>query len=268
MKRPLLPPRGIFTGTRILFDRELSAPVKETLLQIMALTWGSDSHTSPPLTYPLLEHLTGKTDRTLRGHLAVLRNYHAALRLQHAGPGQFIINLSGWLFKSDEPSQPQNGKVLPQPVKADRASLVDSQDRQSIKTENNHKEEEEFHTLRKEILPPPSDQSGQKKDGGKHSQHQTQLSGAVEKRLREAGVFPALLAEVAARAAEGKYKDKDLLALLAWCETDQPERPGGLFMGRLRVGARATTEYYSPACPRCGLRGRHGPECPRRYTEY
>ena len=129
LTRPLLPPRGIFASTRLLFDHGLSASIKETLLELMALTWGSDSHVTPPLSYPLLEHLTGKDARTLRGHFAALRTYHAALRLQRADGGYFIVWLAPWLFNNalepeaarsggkanEDFSRPVTGNFLPEP---------------------------------------------------------------------------------------------------------------------------------------------------------
>ena len=91
---------------------------------------------------------------------------------------------------------------------------------------------------------------------------ETRLSADLQTRLREAGLFPSLLPEVAASA----YSEDELRALLEWCCTDQPERPAGLFMGRLRAGAYPPAQFSQPACPRCGLRGKHKPECPRRYA--
>jgi hypothetical protein len=270
MPRSLLPPRGIFAGTSILFNRDLSAPVKETLLQVMALSWGSDSHTTPPLTYTLLEHLTGKNARTLRGHLAELRSYQAVLRLQPAGSGQFFLILADWLFGSTQGSADappadlktaaRGGKVLPQPVKEDDDLILNDFDQQE--------QEESDSNPVKNVLP-LNDQSGRAAKRAAPTRRgaaKKPLSGAVEKRLREAGVFPSLLPEVAARAAEYAFKDKDLLALLDWCLADQPERPAGLFVGRLRAGGRAPAEFYTPPCPRCGQRGKHSQECPHRYA--
>lgn len=92
------------------------------------------------------------------------------------------------------------------------------------------------------------------------------MSAALEETLREAGVFPGLLPEVAGLAARDGRSDADLRALLAWCQDDEPRRPAALFVARLRIGARAPDDYRRPACPRCGQRGGHSPECPRRYA--
>ncbi|NLG95750.1 MAG: hypothetical protein GX491_00160 [Chloroflexi bacterium] len=103
MSRPLLPPRGIFVGTRILFNRAIPTPMKETLLQLMALAWRNKTRTTPVISLPELEKLTGKDARTLRGHLAHLRNPFTALRLQYTGTGQFIIVLAEWLYNNKAP---------------------------------------------------------------------------------------------------------------------------------------------------------------------
>ena len=118
MARTLLPPRGLFIGTRWLFDPALPASVKETLIQLMTLSWGRDGHATPPISYPPLEALPGKHARTLRGHLLALRNYHAALRLQRADTGQFIVALADWLFINTA-GMPEDrsdcGEILPEP---------------------------------------------------------------------------------------------------------------------------------------------------------
>jgi hypothetical protein len=262
--RPLLPPRGLFVGTRLLFDTRLSPTLKETLLQVMAMAWGVDGHTTPPLTYPLLERLTGKDARTLRGHFALLKNYDAALRLQYIEPGRFIVCLAGWLFTNQVPA---GGKDLPQ----------------HDEEINNLTRESEEEELKSNSLSLPllndSDQPGPKpagraQNGGNSADRRQKKGGktapgiarALAERLNAAGVFPSLMPEVAERAAQGKYSEDELNALLDWCAEDQPERPAALFIGRLRAGARAPEGFRQPACPRCGQRGKHASDCPRRYA--
>jgi hypothetical protein len=269
MTRSLMPPRGLFIGTRWAYDPQLSASVKETLLQLMTLTWGRDGHTTPPLSYPLLEHLTGKPARTLRGHIQLLRTYHAALRFQRAETGEFIIALAGWLFRNDVPAQDaaaDSGEILPVPVKEDHIK----------------EEEEEIPQIPVNLLPPPSDPDHalnaaefcQEKPGNEVSSQpktaqkprQPGLSRALEKRLRDAGVFPKLLGEVASLAEQYRYTAADINRLLDWCMDDQPESPAPLFVGRVRAGARAPAVYAKPPCPGCGMRGKHDPECRMRYA--
>jgi hypothetical protein len=278
MPRSLLPPRGIFAGTRLVFDRDLSASVKETLLQLMALSWGTDSHTTPALSYTLLEHLTGKNVRTLHGHMATLRSHQSVLRFQPAGSGQFIIIFSGWLFGGPD-GESAAGKNLPAAGKNLHLPVKEEDD---LLNPIEIKEQEESIDFTDEFFPPLNDHNAANHAPAKPTpailapailapeaaapKAAKPLSKAVEKRLREAGVFPALMGEIASRASEGKLKDKDLLALLDWCAADQPERPAALFVARLRAGGRAPAEFYAAACPRCGERGRHSAECPRRYA--
>lgn len=79
--------------------------------------------------------------------------------------------------------------------------------------------------------------------------------------LLAAGIFRGLLDEVISYGRS----DEDLLALLAWAGEDQPKRPAGLFMARLRLHATAPDEYYGEACPDCGHYGGHTEHCRKRY---
>jgi hypothetical protein len=110
MPRPLIPPRGVFVASHLLFDERLTPTVRDTLVQIMALAWSSPDHCTPPLALDTLARLTHKSPRRLKGHIAVLRNNLAALRLQHAGDGQVVYVLADWLFadknKPCKPLQP------------------------------------------------------------------------------------------------------------------------------------------------------------------
>ena len=91
MPRPLKPPRGIFIATQVIFHPALSPALKDTLLRLMALAWASGGHFTPPLSYAQLAALTGRSLRSLHAHLSELRDTYAALRLQRAGDGNFII---------------------------------------------------------------------------------------------------------------------------------------------------------------------------------
>lgn len=269
MPRPLLPPRGLFISTRVLFNNQLPFCLKETLLMLMALTWSSPHHKTPLITYKLLEQLTGKPKRTLRGHLADLRTYQAVLRLQYAEAGQFIIELAPWLFvqaaeKSGEKpvegvSEQGGGEIPPLPVKEEEeySELTDSKDSLLLLySVHDHNAAERQKTAKN--APPEAQKTAP-------TAPPKTLSKALTARLVKAGVFPALLDEIAARAAQGRYSARDLAALLAWVEEDQPQNPAPLFVARLRAGARAPRVYFEPACPRCGKRGGHAQDCPRRY---
>ena len=80
-------------------------------------------------------------------------------------------------------------------------------------------------------------------------------------------MFPALLPEVEARAAQWQYSAKEIDRLLDWCADEQPERPAALFIGRVRAGARAPAVYNTAPCVQCGKRGKHTEDCTQRYTQ-
>lgn len=94
----------------------------------------------------------------------------------------------------------------------------------------------------------------------------SRLSKTILAKLLKAGVFPALLDEIAAHAEQGKYSGKELAALLAWAQEDEQRHPAALFVTRLRAGARAPKIFFEPACQRCGKRGGHAQDCPQRYV--
>lgn len=330
MSRSLLPPRGIFVGTRILFNRAIPTSMKETLLQLMALTWGNRARTTPVISLPELEKLTGKDARTLRGHLAHLRNPFTALRLQYTGTGQFIIVLAEWLYSNKVPMPERlmqmsddcsRGRNLPQhdydkKINHDQIKKSDSlifnfnDPDHDPDHDHDHKHSARGSGRKQrpdnapsgeaalfsesgfaqddpedERLDWPSeddpdedldddlyedyDEDGDDQlpagsgfdDGGKTPGERT-LSESLQVQLREAGVYAFLMDEV----ANSDYREEELEALLRWCENSQPGRSGGMFMVMLRKGVRAPAFYRQPPCPRCGLVGKHAPECPHRYA--
>src|ERR1700690_137553 len=98
MTKPLIPPNGLFVSSRVLFHPTMTAALKDTLIQMMALTWGDKARMTPVLTYPLLEQVTGKSARRLYGQFTVLRKTYSALKLQSAGNRTFVLTLAEWLF--------------------------------------------------------------------------------------------------------------------------------------------------------------------------
>lgn len=285
-----LPPSGLFLGTRVLFTRDLSPHLKETLLQILALCASAGGHATPPVSIRALAQLTAKPDRTLREHIALLRE-QGLLQISAAGrPYQFTLHLADWLF--DDRLPPQAGGSS----SGDESATTDGPNPAPIRTHltpDSLKEEEELNTYRYSVIlplppsnhhptgaqPEPAHPNGrtrkplraQKAERARGSGRYTarrmpdNLPADLRERLLSAGVFPALLHEIAERAEQDDYSPADLLALLDWCAADQPESHAALFIGRLRAGARAPAAYTQPACPRCGQRSGHAPDCPRRY---
>ena len=88
MPRPLLPPRGIYIPTTILYNRELSPTVIHTWIQLRGLAWGQDE--TPELSILQLSELTGKSRSTIFGHMALLRQW-GALRWRSSDDGTLIV---------------------------------------------------------------------------------------------------------------------------------------------------------------------------------
>jgi len=255
MPKPLKPPRGVFVSSTVIFLPSLKAQVRDTLIQLLALAWGSESHHTPPLSLPQLAALTGKSIGRLYGHIAILRDEHTALRLQGAGDGQTIICFADWLFPNASPGA----------SRFEKPKLPDE-------------EEESVNDPNKTCKTPPpvNDPDNDRKNPEPCSQpadkssnlptkpgQANRLTDELSSLLLSAGVFPSLLEEV---AASGK-SEADLKALLAWSQADKPESPAALFIGRLRSGARAREIYYQAPCPCCGQYGTHRDDCRKRYRE-
>jgi hypothetical protein len=285
MTRPLKPPRGIFVGTSVLFHSDLTPAVRDTLLQLMALAWSSACHQTPPVTIAMLEHLTGKSARTLRAHLALLRSEPDVLRLQPAGKGHFYVTLAGWLFGGASAGEkgenrPRGGNPLPggkttgkdgedsppesgSPARRGK-NPPGGGDLPCVKDEEDDRQNQALPGSN--LLLSKTDRRKAAAPGSPGGRPPERLPAGLEAALREVGLFPSLLPEVAGLAQRDGYSEDDLRALLAWCQEDEPRRPAALFVGRLRAGARAPAEYNRPACPRCGRRAGHSPECSRRFA--
>lgn len=245
MSKPLIPPRGIFATSGLLFDSSLPASVKETVLQLMALTWNSPQHCTPVLTVSQLANLTGKTPRTLRGHLQALLAEQIILERQVVDGGRFILTLADWLFKN---TQYKPGGVAALEGEANRPPLAS----------RTHAAGERPASKR-----PAASKPRAVTGKGAGAPAGRVLSKKLEQDLLAFGVFPTLIDEV----ASSSYSEADLRALLAWCRIDAPDTAAGLFIGRLRAGACAPRAYHGEPCDVCGQYGRHAPNCRRSYAQ-
>lgn len=263
MTQSLKPPRGIFLPTPVVFHPDLPPGVKDTLIQLMALAWGSKKeHLTPPLSFSLLAELTGKSVRTLYGHLAELRDLYGALRLLRTGDGTFRVCLSDRLYSPSglpgRPSRPRREK-LQSPVKEEESvnRILEIEERDdSILLPDDPQD------LSQDFAKPPVPRKPLENRPPELSEDAPQtLSGELTEQLLAAGLFPGLLPEV----ARSGRSEAELRALAAWCGEDQPDTPMRLFMGRLRARAVPPKKYFQPPCPRCGQYGGHAPGCPRRY---
>jgi hypothetical protein len=256
MPRPILPPRGAYIATRVIFHPTLPASLKETLIMLIALAWSSPSNITPPLSYPQLAKLTGKSVRRLFSHIAVLRDEYAALRLQSTGNGIFVVTLADWLFPPPRPGLDayENWQL---PVKEEEVLT------RSIQPDENLLLNDHDHGSQKSSKPPaicPKRKPAARPAGSTGPVRALSLD--LLDALAAAGVFPSLFAEVAV----SPYAEDGLRALLAWAQDDQPGDAARLFIGRLRQGARPPAAYLTPPCPACGRRGDHAPDCRKRFT--
>jgi hypothetical protein len=229
----------------LLFETPLKPQVRDTLLQLMALAWEQPGGRLPPLNLFDLSLSTGKGDGVLRRHLAAL--CAAGLLDVQPGPGgRLLICLDPGLSGA------------PAPVESEEQ--IETQN----VSQNVFKEEELVKTyacLQTLLLKGP--RSAQNVPSKRSVlPRPRRLPKAVCEALLAAGVYPALLDEVARSA----YSPAELEALLAWCVHDQPDCPARLFIGRMRLKAIPPRVYSRPACPRCGQRGGHRPDCPERFT--
>lgn len=109
--KTLLPPRGVFVPTKILFDKSFTPTVRDTAAQLLALSWGSKE--TPPLSFEQLKEITGKSIPTLYGHLRLLR-IRGALRWRTGGNSTFIFSLM--LDSAPEETEAANSKNQEMPV--------------------------------------------------------------------------------------------------------------------------------------------------------
>lgn len=103
MPKPLLPPRGLFVPTTLIFDKALPAAAKDTAVQLRALAWGQDE--TPPLSITQLEEITGKSKSTLYGHMRLLR-LRGALRWRSAGTTEIIVAFEPTFWISENLEKP------------------------------------------------------------------------------------------------------------------------------------------------------------------
>jgi len=261
MGASLLPPRGVFLPTWLIFDRELPAFLRDTLAQLMALGWASPGHELPPVSYDQLADLMGKSVSTIYSHFAVLRAYHTALRLRGAGNGLIIVTLAEWLYVTKPGGNP---RIPEAPIKeSDHDSdHEDEEDPDPHINDQNHvrrvnqKTPGSLGRSEDPVTTPPA-------SGPPPKLPKAELPKELADDLIEAGIFSFLLPEV----ARSGWEKEDLAALLAWCEEDNRNKPGGLFMVRLRGGALVPERFYGKRCPVCRRVGKHAPDCRRGYGD-
>jgi hypothetical protein len=284
MSKPAYPPRGVFIPTEVAFHQQMQPRVRDTLIQLIGLSWANGGRFTPYVSYAELSHLTGKSVSTLREHISILRNDYQALCSQSAGNGTFCFVFSAWVVP---PSKRQ-----PREPKRKRLSDSENSCREDLKEVNEVKRVKDFKELKEEQLPsffklnfnlkaakaakmpaksgaqPPEEAhlAGPAPDETPPAAGLSRTAGLppeLRQVLLEAGVYESLLGEVASSGlSEGQIR-----ALLDWTREDEPLRPAGLFISRLRRHILAPEKYSTPACRRCGQRLGHAKDCPERYSD-
>ena len=89
ISQSLLPPRGIFVPTRMIFNQQLPAAVLVTWIQLRCLAWSGWN--TPPLSIPELASLTGIHPARLNRHLSQLEEI-SSLSCRTVVNGKIIIS--------------------------------------------------------------------------------------------------------------------------------------------------------------------------------
>jgi hypothetical protein len=262
MPRSLIPPRGVYVSSQVVYHPDMPAHLKETLIQLIGLAWGSPTDNTPPITYKELANLTGKSEFSLYGHIENLRSQFNALSLHQAHRGYYVFALDKWVVPA------KSGQAL---LKIFKNANSIKEEEESIKDENH---------LESPPPPPDSDQEGEregkprkfsktfrkvrkKKQRKSTREEGRELSPDLTDALVAAGIFKGLLGEIRAST----FSEEALRALLEWTEDDRPGNAAALFIGRLRAGAVAPQKYFVAPCTRCGQRGGHAQDCSKRFHE-
>jgi hypothetical protein len=106
MTRPLLPPKGNFVPTSMIYTTRLLPPLLHTWLQLRGLAWGRD--VTPPIHLQEISALTGKSLSTIYGHMSLLRQM-SALSWRSTGQGMLIVSFI------DHPSGEIDDSSVPNP---------------------------------------------------------------------------------------------------------------------------------------------------------
>jgi hypothetical protein len=89
MPRPLLPPRGVFVPSELIYNPDLSSHPLRTWIQLRGLAWGKSE--TPQLSMSQLQELLSRSRSTIYGHMALLRSW-GALRWRPSENGTLIIS--------------------------------------------------------------------------------------------------------------------------------------------------------------------------------
>lgn len=145
MARSLIPPRGIFVSSKLLFDKSLPPVVRDTAIQIASLAWGAEE--TPPVSISEISELTGKSIPTLYSHMGLLRD-RGALRWRPAGTSTIIVTLLDGVLPLSEPEVLQSNSEKLElldlssiPIKQSRKKKINtsnSENSESLENQNSN----------------------------------------------------------------------------------------------------------------------------------
>jgi len=123
MPRPLLPPRGVFVPSELIYDPLLSSHPLRTWIQLRGLAWGRSE--TPQLSMAQLQEMLAKSRSTIYGHMALLRSW-GALRWRSSENGTLIISFPDGLpspLAGPESGEPE--KPAPSSARIDHHNIRD-----------------------------------------------------------------------------------------------------------------------------------------------
>jgi hypothetical protein len=130
-KRPVLPPRGVFSPSAIVYDKTLAPTVRDTYTMLRGLAWGKSE--TPPISFAQLEDITGKSRTTIYGHMREL-DTRGALRWRSAGDARLIVSF----FDLDDLSDDQQIGEYENESGNSESGFPDLPDDDSLKESLNH----------------------------------------------------------------------------------------------------------------------------------
>lgn len=115
MSRPLLPPNHVRIPVRILYNKSLAPAARDTFCQLMGLGWGLKATNGeielPAVSVTELSAMFGKSQSTIYGHLAYLRDWEV-LRWRPSNGKTLKI----WLIVGELEPEPDDSRILEKPL--------------------------------------------------------------------------------------------------------------------------------------------------------
>jgi hypothetical protein len=170
MSRPLLPPKGVFVPSSLIYHPTLPPAVFQTWVQLRGLAWGIDFTPCMPLTE--MAAIIGKPHSTLYRHMSHLKTL-GALSWRTTGTGSIIVSFSVDQAPALQPAAPSvksnsenpesQFRELPSPSSFNPLSSFDSLEIPEEKSDSFLKENQESKQIKKNDK--EKDNENDKEDG-------------------------------------------------------------------------------------------------------